>query len=295
MKRRFFTLDVFTDTLLSGNPLAVVLDSDGLDDDRMQAIAGEFNLSETVFVFPPVDCDNRASIRIFTPGKELPFAGHPTVGTAVLLSNLDEGTGERTFILEEKVGFVKCQVSGNDARFDLPKLPERKQIEADYNLLADALGLKKTDIGFKGHSFALCDAGVPYPTLPLASLEALKSIRLNQALLTEYNLMNGLPDEIYVYAKLGPEHKADYAVRMFAPAMGIPEDPATGSAAASFASQIMACEIPDDGEHEYVLLQGVEMGRPSQIKLLMTIENGALVHAGISGSAVIASEGILNF
>jgi len=295
MKRRFFTLDVFTDTPLSGNPLAVVLDCDGLDDKKMQAIAGEFNLSETVFVFPPDDATNRAAIRIFTPGKELPFAGHPTVGTAVLLNSLDQGEGEQSIVLEERLGLVKCRVSDNDAYFDLPKLPHRKPMKSDPDLFADILGLKKKNIGLQGHSFALCDAGVPFPTLPLSGLEALKSIRLDAALLTKYNLANDLPDEIYVYAKLGEEHEADYAVRMFAPAMGISEDPATGSAAAAFASQIMACEMPGDGDHEYTLVQGVEMGRPSKIRLSMRVGNGELIDAGISGSAVIASEGVLNF
>src|SRR5215831_991317 len=102
IKRRFVTLDVFTPTRLAGNPLAVVLDADGLSDADMLAITREFNLSETVFVFPPADKAHRASLRIFTPGRELPFAGHPTVGTAVLLATLDGGSNARAFVLEEK-------------------------------------------------------------------------------------------------------------------------------------------------------------------------------------------------
>src|SRR5918995_4841173 len=112
MPRRFVTLDVFTENALAGNPLAVVLDAEGLDTARMQAIAREFNLSETVFVLPPENNRHRAALRIFTPGRELPFAGHPTVGTAVLLALEDGGgpTGSVAFGLEEKVGVVPCVV-----------------------------------------------------------------------------------------------------------------------------------------------------------------------------------------
>src|SRR6187401_3541483 len=108
-RRRYCTLDVFTDTRYAGNPLAVVLDGDGLDTDTMQLIAREFNLSETVFVQRPADAAHRARLRIFTPARELPFAGHPTVGTAVLLSLVD-GHGAADFVLEEQVGPVRCRV-----------------------------------------------------------------------------------------------------------------------------------------------------------------------------------------
>ena len=134
MRRRFVTLDVFTNKRFAGNPLAVVLDPDGLDTAAMQTIAREFNLSETVFVFPPADKANRAKLRIFTPARELPFAGHPTVGTAVLLGRIDGG--DRAFTLEEQVGLVPCRVksSGPDsgsASFDIPRLPSQTEGSAD--------------------------------------------------------------------------------------------------------------------------------------------------------------------
>lgn len=294
MPRRFFTLDVFTNEPLSGNPLAVVLDSDGLDSDMMQRIAGEFNLSETVFVMSPEDKNNRAKIRIFTPGRELPFAGHPTVGTAVLLSHLD-GLGENAeLVLEENVGLVPCSVSGKSSTFSIPKLPVRTEAELDLALMAETLGLNSSDIGIDGHSYAPCNAGVPFPTLPLASLKALQSIKLNAPLLTKHNVLRGLEDEIFVYSKETLAPDADYQVRMFAPAMGIPEDPATGSAVAGFAGQIMACDKPEDGNHTFIIDQGIEMGRPSRIRLGMVIENGKLNCVTISGSAVIVSEGCLH-
>lgn len=293
MARRYLTLDVFTDKALSGNPLAVVLDSDGLDSEIMQRIAGEFNLSETVFVMPPEDNKNRAKIRIFTPGRELPFAGHPTVGAAVLLSHLDGLGNGVELVLEEKVGLVPCKVSGQSASFEIPKLPVRTEADLDVELMAAALGLKPDDIGIEGHSFAPCNAGVPFPTLPVASLKALQSIKLNAPLLTQHNVPRGLEDEIYVYSKETLAPDADYQARMFAPAMGIAEDPATGSAAAGFAGQIMACEKPEDGDHTFIIDQGVEMGRPSRIKLSMTVDQGELKRATISGDAVIVSEGSL--
>lgn len=293
MKRRFYTLDVFTQKALSGNPLAVVLDSDGLDDGMMQRIAGEFNLSETVFLLPPENSKNRAKIRIYTPGKELPFAGHPTVGTAVLLKQLDGLLDGDILVLEENVGSVPCNVSGQSASFQIPKLPKRQIADLDVGLMADALGLLPEDIGMDGHSFASCDAGVAFPVLPLGSLKALQSIKLNPSLLTQHNVPRGLENELYVYSKETLARDANYQVRMFAPAMGIPEDPATGGAAAGFAAQIMACEDLADGEHEFIIDQGIEMARPSRIELGMIVKNGELLKATIAGSAVIISQGEL--
>src|SRR4051794_18605075 len=127
MRRRFVTLDVFTEKRFAGNPLAVVLEPDGLDTVAMQTIAREFNLSETVFVQPPENAAYRAKLRIFTPANELPFAGHPTVGMAVLLGRLDGGTQPRDFVMELGIGPVRCKVTpsadGGRAVFHLPKLP----------------------------------------------------------------------------------------------------------------------------------------------------------------------------
>ena len=293
MSRHYFTLDVFTNSPLSGNQLAVVLESDGLDDKTMQSIARELNLSETVFVSPPEDSSNRARVRIFTPMRELPFAGHPTIGTAVLLANLDGLADGSELVLEENVGLVPCVVSDGNAKFSLPKLPVRTEAEMDKALLAAVLGLSPEQIGLEGHTYAACDAGVPFPQLPLANVEALEAIALNPNLLTEYNVSRGLEDEIVVYTKGGKAADADYQLRMFAPAMGIPEDPATGSAVAGFAGQILACDKPEDGDHTFIIDQGIEMGRPSRIELGMQVQNGELKSATIAGDAVIVSEGKL--
>lgn len=299
MGRRFFTLDVFTNEALGGNPLAVVLDSEGLSDQRMQAIAGEFNLSETVFVFPPENEESRAALRIFTPKNELPFAGHPTIGSAVLLATLDGlAEGNKTdFVLEEKVGAVACKANYANGRiiaeFALPKMPTHSAVEIDRDLLAASLGLQVEQLVFEDHQMSLCDAGVPFPVVPLKDLEALAAIQVNEAILAECFKDLGFALELYVYTKPDTDKGNDYHVRLFAPAMGIAEDPATGSAAAAFAAQIMAYDRPVDGEHVFKLAQGVEMGRPSQIDLGMHVRDGALVHATIGGSAVIVSEGSL--
>ena len=299
MPRRFMTLDVFTGEAFAGNPLAVVLDAEGLETDGMQAIAREFNLSETVFVFPPTDTRQRADIRIFTPARELPFAGHPTVGTAVLLAALDqEGEpGAIAFGLKEKVGIVPCAVEveskvKGSARFRLPRLPFTWGDGKETADCAWALGLDPTEIGFDRHVPSRHSAGVAYDLVPVASLEALaRSKPQGEA----FDKIFGDSDHpsAYVYARIPDGEGLRFRARMFGPGMGIVEDPATGSAAAAFAGALMQCEPLGDGEHDIVIEQGVEMGRRSAISLQMTIKGGTLVSAEIGGSAVVVSRGEL--
>ncbi len=300
MSRHFFTLDVFTTRRLSGNPLAVVLNSEGLSDAEMQSIAAEFNLSETVFVLPPDDPANRAKIRIFTPVHELPFAGHPTVGTAVLLSTLDNAEDGASFVLEERVGPVTCFISEDSgissARFQMPKLPSAYEWDEDIKLLADALGLKKKDIGFGKHKPAVWDAGVPYALVPVRTLEAMQRIVVDpaKAIACEPEV-NGFRANIYAYCEGGEEDHSDYHARMFAHSAGIPEDPATGSAAAAFCGQLATLEMKKNETRSFMIEQGYEMGRPSQIFLAITRKDGEVSSATISGSAVEISEGMLRY
>lgn len=297
MTRRFVTLDVFTGERFAGNPLAVVLEAEGLDTQDMQRIAKEFNLSETVFVLPPSDPRQRADIRIFTPARELPFAGHPTVGTAVLLAILDQNgePGAVAFGLNERVGIVPCAVEVKDgtsgtARFHLPRLPFVWGEGKDSTTYAWALGLDPTEIGFDRHVPSRHSAGVAYDLVPVASLEALaKSKPQGEA----FDKAFGDSDHPapYVYARMPQSDGLRFRARMFGLGMGIAEDPATGSAAAAFAGALMQCEPLGDGEHNIVIEQGVEMGRPSEISLQMTIKGGALVSAEISGGAVMVSRG----
>ncbi|KAB0266980.1 PhzF family phenazine biosynthesis protein [Microvirga brassicacearum] len=299
MPRRFVTLDVFTADPLTGNPLAVVLDAGGLDSAAMQAIAGEFNLSETVFVLPPEDPRQRADIRIFTPKRELPFAGHPTVGTAVLLALLDQDgkPGAAAFGLKEKVGIVSCAVeivnaTCGSARFRLPKLPETWSTGRESSDCAWALGLDPTEIGFDRHVPSRHSAGVAYDLVPVSSLDALARAKPNGEV---FNQTFGDSDHpaAYAYTRAGNEDGLRFRARMFGLGMGISEDPATGSAAAAFAGALMQCEPLGDGEHDLVIDQGVEMGRPSVINLQMVIKDGALISAAIGGNAVMISRGEL--
>ncbi|MBN9062986.1 MAG: phenazine biosynthesis protein PhzF [Rhizobiales bacterium 65-9] len=298
-QRAFATLDVFTTRRFAGNPLAVVLDGEGLSDDAMLAVTREFNLSETVFVLPARHGGERAFIRIFTPGKELPFAGHPTVGTATLLALRDNagGVGREHFTLGEKVGPVPCaaRVDGDAsgfAAFTLPKPPETLGVYDDDAGLAEALGVSRDVIGFGSHRPSLFSAGVPFPLIPLSSRAAVDSARLAPEAFARVARGPG-DDHVFVYCKEPVEAGHHYYARMFAPGFGIAEDPATGAAVAAFAGAIMTFEKPDDGSHRFIIEQGYAMGRPSDIELTLHVDNGALSRASIGGAAVVVTEGVI--
>jgi trans-2,3-dihydro-3-hydroxyanthranilate isomerase len=302
MPRQFHVLDVFTETRFQGNPLAVVLDCDGLDGDAMQVIAREFGLPETVFVMPPDDPVNSAKVRIFTPGNELPFAGHPTVGTAVLLAELHAGGalsgGGVTIALEEKIGLVKVDVvrlpgRASRAVFSIPALPKLLPHAFDVATVSKALGIDATEIGFGAHGISAWSAGVPFVMVPVPSLEVIR--RVGVADPVAWRAAFGVTGKgaAYVYTKETERPDHHIHARMFAPAMGISEDPATGSAAAAFAGLAATAELPEDGVHQLVIEQGFEMGRPSLIALDLDIRGGRLVAAAIGGSAVRISEGRL--
>jgi trans-2,3-dihydro-3-hydroxyanthranilate isomerase len=300
MARRYFTLDVFTDRLLTGNPLAVVLDSEGLDTAAMQAIAREFNLSETVFVIPSSHTGNRAALRIFTPTFEMPFAGHPTVGTAVLLASLDH-PGEDIdvlFGLEEKIGVVSCAVSlrmtgAAFARFAVPKLPYEAAVVGSPAMVARALGVTEADIGYANHTITRFGTGNPFTYVPVKNRSALSRIVPNASLWTDA-FAGSSRGAAYVYCN-DPEGVGHaFRARMFSPDPVIVEDPATGSAASALAGVIAHFDNLADGEHRFVIEQGFEMGRPSLIELTLTVSNGALASAHIGGEAVIVSQGTLH-
>ena len=297
MRRRFVTLDVFTSRRFAGNPLAVVLEAEGLSGDAMQTIAREFNLSETVFVLPPENAAHRAKLRIFTPGAELPFAGHPTVGTAVLLGRIDAKGGSKDMVLEESVGPVRCrvepaEVDSGRASFDLPRLPEHRGEAGDAVDIAAALTLEPDDLGCEDFEPGKWAAGVPFAMIPVRGLDAIGRSRSNLAV---WDTAFGTPRPTgpFLFCRETVEAGHAFHARMFAPHMGITEDPATGSAAAAFAGLIAQHENLADGSHEFTIEQGYEMGRPSQIRLTLTIQRGALAGATIGGDAVVVSEGTI--
>jgi trans-2,3-dihydro-3-hydroxyanthranilate isomerase len=295
MRRRFVTLDVFTQTRFAGNPLAVVLESDGLETAAMQAIAREFNLAETVFLTQPANPDCRAGLRIFTPMAELPFAGHPTVGTAVLLGcTSGYNLGSHEMVLEEAVGLVHCTVEAQGrergrASFVLPRLPEQAGEAVAAPDAAAALSLKDDEIGFGAPS--RWSAGVPAHFVPVRDLDAIG--RASPASSFEATFGKDGRAVVYLYCGQTAEPGHHFHARMFAPGLGIREDPATGAAAAAFSGVVMEIAHPSDGEHRFLIEQGYEMGRPSQIELGMTVENGALTRATIGGGAIIVSDGHL--
>ena len=292
MRRRFVTLDVFTQTRFAGNPLAIVLDADGLDKPAMQTIAREFNLPETVFVLPPADPRHRARLRIFTPANELPFAGHPTVGAAVHLGK--GGSSKSELVLEEGVGPVHCRVETQDAasgraQFALPRLPSRTADAPDAATLARALGLSTADIGCEEFQPSRWSAGLEFTFVPLRGLDAIARARPGN----EFDALIGNqgPGRAFLFCRETAQRGHDFHARMFAPGMGIPEDPATGAAVAAFAGIVAAGRA--DGKSELRVEQGFEMKRPSLIELGLQIEGGTLSSASIGGFAVHVSEGMI--
>jgi trans-2,3-dihydro-3-hydroxyanthranilate isomerase len=299
MRLNFHTLDVFTVQRLAGNPLAVVLDADALDTMRMQAIAREFNLAETVFVMKPANPAHSARIRMFTPATELPFAGHPTVGTAVLLAELrtpGEG-GERDAIvaLEESIGLVRVGVRlrpGEAAygEFDAPRLPEDTGLPPPPERLAAALGLLPSEVSFANHRPTQYSAGVPFTFVPVASLEAIARAEPQpQHWITAFGASRA--GMAFIYCRETVHTASSFHARMFAPGAGIAEDPATGSAAAAFAGVLHRFDAPPDGMHKRIIEQGYEMGRPSEITLSIEVERGNLAAVRIGGCAVLVGEG----
>jgi len=273
-----------------------VLDGDGLAGDVMQAIAREFNLPETVFVLPPSGPDARARLRIFTPGREIPFAGHPTVGTAVLLGAL-QGEGAAEFVLEENVGPVRCTVERIDgergrARFDVPRQPEPGEEIEDAAELAAALCLTLDDLGGDGFVPATWSAGNPITFVPVRGLDAVGRAAVDSARWERGFPANERPIA-YVFCRETVEPGHHFHARMFAPAFGVPEDPATGSAAAAFAGMLARDAKLPDGEHRFVIEQGYEMGRPSNMLLGLTMRGGALHSASVGGEAVRVLEGTI--
>ncbi|WP_093288960.1 PhzF family phenazine biosynthesis protein [Solimonas aquatica] len=295
MTLRFHTLDVFTSALHGGNPLAVVFGGDGLSKAQQQRVAREFNLSETVFVLPATVPQAAHRLRIYTPARELPFAGHPTVGTACLLAELGlvSGQGEFEFLLEEGVGLVPLRVRltpGEPAYAELTaaKLPEYGPPAPPAEALAEVLGLDPAVIGTRSEQPRQVSCGLPFVLVPLAAPEQLAAIDFNAQRAREL-LAGGWAGELYVYAY---GYEGELRARMFAPGLGIGEDPATGSAAAALAGAL-ASEAQQDGELRWELHQGVEMNRPSLLSLRAERRQGHVQSVHVGGYSVRVSEGQL--
>lgn len=294
MKLPYYLLDVFTRDRLSGNPLAVVLKADELSGARMQALAREFNLSETVFVLPPKNDRHTAALRIFTTSTELPFAGHPTIGASVLLGLHNRFSAVR---LELGVGLVTAIMEKSDkrtgqAKFALPHLPRRIAELPDRAAVASRFGLAEADIGCGDMMPARYSGGLPYYLIPVRDAQALEAIELERRGWAE--TFPGDHNAAYAFTATPHERGNDYAARMFGVGPNLGEDPATGSAAAALIGLLADEGGYGDGHHGATIRQGREMGRPSTIAIQFNVEQGALKHAGIGGSAVILAEGTID-
>ena len=297
MRFRYYTADVFTRETFGGNQLAVVMEAQGLDGETMQTIAREFNYSETVFVLPPGNPAHTAKLRIFTPGRELPFAGHPTVGTAYLLVHTGavsaDGSDTR-LILEEGVGPVPVRVYRDTAgqvescELSVAQLPEFGPPAPAREAIAGVLGLAPTQLLDGDLAPIAVSCGVPFL---LVAVEDSAAVRQSRPDLARWSGVLGdyWATEALVYTPHPDLPDCDLHGRMYAPAMGIPEDPATGAAAAALAGFLG--RRAGDGDHAWVLAQGVEMGRPSRLSLAAEVAGGAVSAVRVGGASVAVCEG----
>jgi trans-2,3-dihydro-3-hydroxyanthranilate isomerase len=295
MKLPFATLDVFTEKRFAGNPLAVVLNGDELKSETMQSIAREFGHPETVFVLKPDNLGSTARARIFTPTTELAFAGHPIVGTALVLALLGRGDAGN-IVIEAKIGVIHCTVSPagdrGHARFLLPDLPRGAGSPAPTVAIAAALGLSVNDIGFDRFVPARWSVGNAFTFVPVRNLDAIRRCRVNDAAWDQAFELGGRTSA-FVFCGETIDPANQFHARMFAPRLGVIEDPATGSAAAAMAGLCVRTLALDQGEHRFAIEQGHEMGRPSLIELTLTMRSGLLRLAAVGGPAIVVTEGTI--
>jgi trans-2,3-dihydro-3-hydroxyanthranilate isomerase len=305
MDYKFFTCDVFTDKLHGGNPLAVLPDATGLSDEQMVGITREFNYSETTFVFPPKDPSHTRRVRIFTPGRELMFAGHPTVGTAHVLAvaGLIPITGEDTrIVFEEGVGPVPVLIRSKNgtpyfSQLTAAKLPEVGDPPPSSKTLSEILSLEPNDIladDLMEPEAVSC--GTPFLFIPVRTPETLSRIKVNVGKWEE-SLQSYWAPEMFVFSTEkwpGIFEGGHIRARMFAPGIGVTEDPATGSACAALAGFLGFRSEQRTGTLKWSVDQGVEMGRPSRLELEVDIDRGQVKAIRVGGSTVLVSSGLLH-
>lgn len=301
----FHTADVFTEMPFTGNSLAIVEQADGLTDAQMQTLAREFNLPETIFIQRPDQAIHTAKVRIFLPRKEIPFAGHPTIGCAIFIAQKiygDKDDFETEITLEEVAGLVPVRVVRKDgaisARLTAPVVPyEATPIDASLSITLDAAsvatayGLTTSDIDLDGSGPSAHAGGPTFIFIPVKSRAALSRAQAIEPLCTDLpKLFGGTGGYLYY---LGPKSNEVHA-RMFAPGGGIPEDPATGSASAILASQLRVADRLEEGTNHFELFQGYDMGRPSQLHLEVDLTQGSIEAVRVAGTSVSISSGTIS-
>ena len=299
-KYRYLTADVFTDVPFGGNQLAVFPDARGIPEHRLMDVTREFNYSETTFVYPPDDPAHTRRVRIFTPGAEVPFAGHPTVGTAHVLAAIGDIplTGDLTrVVFEEGVGPVPVSIRAKDgapvfAQLSVAMLPEVGPPPADRAAIAAVLGLDVSDLLDDPWMPQALSCGLPFLFVPLRDLAAVKKARLRMDA-WESTLKDAWGSEVFVFARGGERSGSDFHARMFAPALNVPEDPATGSANAALAGYLAARDPRRDTLLTWRVEQGFEMGRPSILEVEADVEGGSLTAVRVGGASVLVSDGMM--
>lgn len=298
MKARYLTCDVFTDRLFGGNQLAVFPDAREIAPELMAPIAKEFNYSETTFVLPPDDPSHTAKVRIFTPGGELQFAGHPTVGTAHVLATIGavQLTGDETkIVFEEGVGPVPVTIRSKNgkpefAQLSVAQLPEVLPPPPSNEVLAAALSLSPDDVLRGDMSPQTVSCGVPFLLIPLRNRDAVRRARVKLDAF-EPALNDYVTSKVMIFAMEAEQAGHDIRARMFAPSIGVPEDPATGSAASCLSGYLAARDSRRDGTLRWVVEQGFEMGRPSILELEADKKAGAITAVRVGGKTVMVQEG----
>ena len=301
MELRYITADIFTDTRFGGNPLAVLPNAPDLSDELMLAITREFNYSETVFVQPPERPFNTRKLRIFTPGGEVPFAGHPTVGTAHVLAAIGEIPleGEETRItFEEKVGLVPVRIVASDGApvfcqltaTQLPLVGPALPPNAD---LAAMLNIDENEIVNNSLKPQSVSCGLPFVFVPVRDRHTVARARLNLDR-WERTLKGGWADMVFIMALDGQYPSSDVHARMFGPGANVPEDPATGSACAALGGYLAMRAPQRDGTLRWVVEQGFEMGRPSILDVEADLAEGKIKAVRVGGNSVLVMQGTLN-
>jgi trans-2,3-dihydro-3-hydroxyanthranilate isomerase len=291
MKYRYYTCDVFTETRFGGNPLAVLPAAAGLSAQAMQKIAREFNFSETTFVLPAEHGHTRR-VRIFTATQEVPFAGHPNIGTAFTLATIGEIGTNTTVTFEEEAGLVPTLVRQETDRPIWCELraPQPLQIgkPVSAETIADVLSLEPADIITSNHPPQEASVGLPFLIVELRDREALARARINTDRLRALKASGVVPD-VHVYT-LGTGD-FDINARMHAPFDNVPEDPATGSANCALIAMLTQMHSATDGEFTWRIAQGIEMGRPSELSGRTRKENGEVTGSWIGGNCAMVCEG----
>lgn len=291
--------------MFGGNQLAVFPDASGITDAQMMAITREFNFSETVFVLPPAEAKHTRRVRIFTPGKELAFAGHPTVGTAFVLAATGEipfTGGEERIVLEEIVGPVPVLIRGDAGKpkftqLTAAKLPEAMTSPLGAKDLASLLGLKNGEVLDDMLHPQVYSCGTPFLFVPLQSIEALAKAKVQPGVWDQISKSLEIP-EMYLVTQDSWTQRPGSRIaagivraRMYAPGLGIPEDPATGSAAAALGGYLTSRADLGDSTLHWTIFQGVEMGRPSKIELEVDRHGGEINAVHVGGESVLVSSG----